>query len=66
MAKFKECPDCGYNQYPVFDRRDYYTVGDGKIINGNIRASCYRCGWGTCFHKNVKECAKEWNECKID
>ena len=63
MIEFKPCPDCGYEGYPLFDRRDMYS--GFEIISSNVRAFCNTCNWGTGFHANVKECAEDWNNAKV-
>lgn len=60
-VEFRPCPDCGYEEYPCLCRSS--VRANGKPIY--IQAVCFRCGWETDMHKNVKECAKEWNEAEV-
>lgn len=60
-VEFRPCPDCGCDKYPYLSRGIVRV--DGKPLY--VQAECYRCGWRTVYHKNVKECAKEWNEAEV-
>lgn len=60
-VEFRPCPDCGCEKYPYLNR--CVICVDGKPLY--VQAECYRCGWRTDMHKNVKECAKEWNEAEV-
>ena len=60
-VEFRPCPDCGCEKYPYLSRGIIHA--DGKPLH--VQAECYRCGWRTVYHKNVKECAKEWNEAEV-
>lgn len=65
-VEFRPCPDCGCEEYPLFDREEEMIVGPyKKVVLNPVRAYCIRCGWTTALHKNVKECAKEWNEAEV-
>ena len=60
-VEFRPCPDCGCQDYPYLRRSLVYA--NGRPIY--VQAECYRCGWETDMHNNVKECAKEWNETEV-
>ena len=60
--KFNPCPDCGYVcDVPNIERTVYYDADNAWIV----RAYCPICYWETGSHRNVKECAEEWNSTVI-
>ena len=60
--KFNPCPDCGYVcDVPNIERTVYYDTDNAWIV----RAYCPICYWETGSHRNVKECAEEWNSTKL-
>ena len=59
---FNACPDCGYVcDVPNIERTVYYDTDNAWIV----RAYCPICYWETGSHRNVKECAEEWNSTKL-
>lgn len=60
--KFNPCPDCGYVcDVPNIERTVYCDTDNAWIV----RAYCPICYWETGSHRNVKECAEEWNSTKL-
>ena len=62
-VEFRPCPDCGCREYPHINRLKVFA--NSYMATSYVKAICKRCDWETQEHKNVKECAKEWNEAEV-
>lgn len=63
--EFKPCPDCGDRCNKPMMYRKVYRDSNDDMVSSVVRAVCPMCNWETKGHRNVKECADEWNSTVI-